>query len=336
MIVSLNTAMADIEAYKIFKKKTLDKTVALTDNNAKLLVAIDTWLSEIDTVVKNIQERRGYRLKKALQMLQDQINMILLNGTGLSGGSLSPEDELMIEEIKNAIASVDHGVSDGLKLDVRLRHLDAEIQKAMDAESKTFIIPYKIIKSSIDELTWPLELPNHMTAVPGDIMVVGSDGYPIEYENDQFLTIVFNEDQTLTASAMYAHDVILYLPVETTISNMSSDVLYTMLSMILKRNDPFVMQMKTMQVIMDQIVDDVSAMKGLNWNEQFNIMGTYKRAIAEAITPKNLQIEVHDGQVNVSFAYADVPEVTHFVLETWDDVLNKWTAYDGISGIIEK
>lgn len=56
--------------------------------------------------------------------------------------------------------------------------------------------------------------------------------------------------------------------------------------------------------------------------------------IKENVKPTGLYTHTNDAGTSVVFSYADDPNLSHFVLERYDAVENKWVPYDGNKGII--
>jgi hypothetical protein len=88
--------------------------------------------------------------------------------------------------------------------------------------------------------------------------------------------------------------------------------------------------------LLTTVSEDLEKMKGPGWDDRFSITGNYKDILIEKITPKNIQVNVESGIAKVSFSYEDHPELSHFVLEYFDESSGTWKPYDGADGIVTK
>jgi hypothetical protein len=80
----------------------------------------------------------------------------------------------------------------------------------------------------------------------------------------------------------------------------------------------------------------IKKMQGPDWTEDHSIMDNYKRTVIESITPKNIYTEVIGDEAHVVFSYEDNPNISHFVLQYWDETEGKWVNYNGTDGIVPK
>lgn len=322
----------DKEKYRLIPLS--ERVTAIDQNAISALIRADEAMTEIGTATFRSTAQRGKRLEDTLKQLKNDIYKIAEEvATNGGGGELT--EGVFYDELNNAIANVDVTIKDGLKLDYRLREITSMAQKGIDVSAKDLYMPYKYhVEESTDEFIVPQE--EGVIFVEADVTVLDKNGDPFL---DLYGNIITGKIQPsgkvdLTYSPREAFTV--YFPVKMKLKDIPDDFLYLFANQMIQKNSRIMEVVLNFEDELESLIEDVQYMKGVHWTPDISIMTNYQNIIKEGITPKGLHTEVKDGMAHVTFSYNDHPELSHFVLEKWDEEQKKFVPYDGKKGIIQK
>lgn len=335
MILSLDKSTADIKEINRYRANVIEKNIVKTvnDHSGKFL-SLNQLYQEFMTVVYGVQAQNGKRLKKVLDDLKNQIISII--ETMPSGGGLDVSEQYKLDEIKFAIANVNPEIPDGLKLDYRLRNMHEQIQQASLLQSKSFIIPLKMEKDRLVDVSLQLPSSVEYTFISGIVTVVNHRLETIVLPNDQLLTGTVNDAGLIVFSGLTNEAVYLYVPVMMAFKDLPDNLFDLLNDLALQKSDPLFKDLIELEASLRHVADDLAAMKGVNWTIDHSIMDNFRRTILESISPKGLHVQVQDGVAQIMFSYQDHSNLSHFVLERWDEESQSWEPYDGNEGIVLK
>jgi len=324
---------SDISGWNQNKSQLLSAVSQVERNRVQATSAIvkaEDALAELNTATYGVVAAKGQRLKKLLDDLKDQVVEIAERAAGAG------IPEYLSDEINNAISSVDSVVSDGLKLDYRLRKIQEIGQAGLDFSNKQVIMPYKHVieeRLTTDQLTIPPE--EGILFVSGEVTVLDETGSRgILNGSNSLITGQIDETGKITLSDAPMQPVRLYFPVQMKFNDIPDDFLFLLVETIVSKASPIMESLMRIEKTMSDILNDIVAMKGSEWTADFSIMRNHKELVKEGITPKGLGVQVIDGIVHVTFSYNDHPQLSHFILEKWDEETGDWRPYDGAEGIV--
>lgn len=318
-------------------KNKLIASIAKTDSTyttaMSALVRADEALSEIGTATYKSTAQRGKRLEDTLNNLRAEMYQIAETVGSGGGGSLT--EGMFFDELNNAIASVDVTIEDGLKLDYRLRELQDLALAGGDLSSKNVHMPYKYeVNEPVQHLTIPAS--DEIIFVEGEVTVLNAEGLPFLDEKLEVIAGSINDKGEIILSGLPPEAYTLYFPVRMNLKDIPEDFLYLFLQQIVQKNSKVMEVVLGFESKLQAILDDIEQMKGTQWTPDYNIMRNHQDIIKEGITPKGVRTEVVDGMAHVTFSYNDHPQLSHFVVEKWDEETKRFVPYDGINGIVSK
>ncbi len=304
-------------------------------NSMAALVRADEAMSEIGTATFKSTASRGKRLEDTLDKLRDEMYQIAESVESKGGGGALTEG-LFFDELNNAIASVDATVEDGLKLDYRLREIQKAALSETSASNKNLIVAYKHGPEKINSLVLTVPEEKGVLFVEGEVTVLNQEGSSMLDSNLRLITGKIDENGKIQLSAIPAEPVTLYFPVSMKFKDVPDDFLYLFIQQVIQKNSSVMEAVLRFENSIEEIVEDIAYMKGVQWTPDFSIMRNHREIIKEGITPKGLSVEVKDGLAHVTFSYNEHPNLDHFVLEKWDEELKEFVPYDDVNGIIQK
>ncbi|MED3627874.1 hypothetical protein P4478_12485 [Bacillus subtilis] len=331
-ISEMNESLKDWNSQKI---KVIN-SVSKTDSNYQIamsaLVKADEALSEIGTASFASAAKRGKRLEDTLNKLKNEMYDIAASvGGGGNGGSLT--EGMFFDELNNAIASVDVTVEDGLKLDYRLRELAEMSTHGANLGSKTLYMPYKY-EVLIPSKSFAVKSNEEIVFIDGDVTVLNESGEPFLDETGKIITGNITNKGQVELSAAPELPFVAYFPVKMTLGDIPEEFLYLFLQQIVQKNSKVMEVVLNFESSIDEVLQDIKDMKGVNWTPDYSIMKNYQNIVRESITPKGLNVEVKDGIAHVTFSCNEHPYLKHCILEKWSEEKKAFVPYDGQSGII--
>jgi|GEM_PF-2707468 len=333
-INGLQQDMTDWENNKIQILSALPQININRTNAISAIVKAEDALAELNTATYGVVAAKGQRLKKLLDDLKAQVIEIAENATG-KGVDIDP---YIKDEINNAIASVDSSISDGLKLDYRIRELQAVAEEGQSFAEKDIILPFNY-KSEFPLNHYEVQLAPQegVEYVKGDVTVLDAKGDRVVLgTNQEAITGTVYESGLIILSESPKVPVTLVYPARLNFNNVPEDFLYYTLQMMLTKSSPTLTFVQRMEAVVTEVVSDIKQMKGTNWTADYSIARNRKDILLESITPKGLQVEVQNGNVHAMFSYNDHPNLSHFVLEKLNPDTNEYEPFDGQAGVVSK
>lgn len=303
---------------------SVNRTNALT-----ALVRAEEALAELNTATFGVAAARGQRLKKLLDGLKNSMIEIAENIT-------SSADKRIGIEVDNAISEVDSVIPDGLKLDYRLRNIQEMAEQGLHYMNEELIIPYKHhITSSLESRVYDMPAIDGIVYIDGEVTVLDENLEPILID-DEIVTAIITDKGRIILSNSLTIPVYVYFPVKMKKKDLPEDVLLYMIDMMIQKNSRLMKTVLKFEQEVNQLYEDIRAMKGESWTVDYSIMRNHRDIIRESITPKGLNISVKNGMVHATFSYSDHPNLSHFILEKRNEQTGEWEPYDGVAGIIYK
>lgn len=334
-ILDMNDGLTSWEAnqYKIINSVTKLDSTQVTAMTA--LVKADEAMAEIGTATFKSTANRGKRLEDTLNKLRDEMYDIAatVEETG-GGGDLT--SGMWYKELNNAIASVDPTVEDGLKLDYRLRELQDMAVNGGSLTSKTLHMPYKHKVVVAETATYAIPEIEGVVFIGAEVTVLDETGTPFLDAEGKIIRGEINDIGQVSLTSVPPAPYTAYFPVRMELKDIPEDFLYLFMQQVISKNSRIMEVVLTFEDKIENILTDIEYMKGVNWTPDFSIMRNHQELVKEGITPKGLDIEVKDGLAHVTFSYNDHPQLSHFVLEKWDEDLQKFVPYDGDQGIVQR
>lgn len=223
-------------------------------------------------------------------------------------------------EVANAIAGVE--APEGYKLDKRLDDLRAGVldntnrlnQIAYIVEKDVLLPRTYLTPSPVTDTTYQLPVPESGSFIPGPIQVLDALGQNPVVIDGQELTAVISQTGQVVFSQAPRQQVTLH---------------YTMRVDLGKLPEDFLTQVLEMNQVDAEIAAEI-----LTLRQQLTQVST--DLLKERLTPKALYATASGSTVYVSWAYEDLPEISHFILERWDPATGQWMPFDGKQGIVYK
>jgi hypothetical protein len=333
-ILEMNDDLTDwsINKFKLISSANKVDSTQVTALTA--LIRADEAMSEIGTATFKSTSNRGKRLEDTLNKLRDEMYTIASTAEGSGGGSLT--SGLFYDELNNAIASVDATVEDGLKLDYRLRELQDIAAAGMELSKKNLQMPYKYEVETPTNISFVVPEDEGAIFIEGEVTVLDSTGTPLLDSSNKIIVGTIDEAGLVVLTAIPVSAYTIYFPVRMAIKDIPEDFLHLFLQQIVQKNSKIMQVVLTFEDKIENIVSDIEYMKGVNWTPDFSIMRNHQEIVKEGITPKGLDIEVKEGMANVTFSYNEHPNLSHFVLEKWNETEKKFIPYDGQNGIVNR
>ncbi|MBU5262144.1 hypothetical protein [Bacillus atrophaeus] len=331
-ISEMNESLKDWSNQKI----KIINSVSKTDSNYQIamsaLVKADEALSEIGTASFSSAAQRGKRLEDTLNKLKNEMYDIAasIGGDG-NGGSLT--EGMFFDELNNAIASVDVTIENGLKLDYRLRELAEMSTHGANLGSKKFYMPYKY-EVLIPSKKFTIQSDNGIVFVDGEVTVLNKSGDPFLDDKGKIIIGEITNKGQVELTAVPESPFVIYFPVKMTLGDIPEEFLYLFLQQIVQKNSRVMEVVLNFESVIDEVLQDIKDMKGVNWTPDYSIMKNHQQIIKESITPKGLNVEVKDGMAHVTFSCNEHPSLKHCILEKWSEEKKAFVPYDGQSGII--
>ena len=337
---SILALQRDIRSWNDSKEEITNSTVELSNTSTiarQTMIRADNALSEINTAVIASTALAGKRLDDTLKKLKQDIFLAIENGDiiGIGGGGEVTSGEIY-EEINNAIANVDPMVLPGLRLDHRIQEVYNLANAGASALEKDIYIPRKFVPGEITTLTIQGDVLSTEKFVAGEVTVLDENALPIIGSKNELITAQIDEAGLITLSEIPLVKTVMYYPIEIEFKDVERDFLYVLMEMLLKKNNPMMQQVMMLSTNLNGILEDIEAMKGVNWTPDFSIMQNHMDIVKEAITPKGVYLTVEDGKTNLSFSYEDSPLISHFVVEKFDADSGEWMPANENGGIINK
>jgi hypothetical protein len=319
--------------FKVLSSLTTVDTTKVTAMTA--LVRADEAMAELGTATFKSTANRGKRLEDTLNKLRDEMYEIAASVEGGGGGG-DLTSGMFYDELNNAIASVDPTIEDGMKLDYRLRELQDMAAGGGALTQKRLHMPYKHEVPVPETASYVIPQQEGVIFVEGDVTVLDETGTPFLDIDGRMITGTISEYGQVNLTAVPPRAYTAYFPVRMQLQDIPEDFLYLFMEQVISKNSRVMEIVLTFEDKIENILTDIEYMKGVNWTPDFSIMRNHQELVKEGITPKGLDIEVKDGMAHVTFSYNDHPYLSHFVLEKWDEELQKFVPYDGDQGIVQR
>ena len=328
-----------LETWEEEKDRILSKVNLVDGINNRTYTAVnkaEEALGEISSATYGVIANKNQKLKKVIDGLKESIENIALNG-GSGGGGEGAYDPRINAEIDNAVSQVEEMVSDGLKLDYRLREILACAEVGQSMALKQLIMPMKLsFDAAQNGLVFSAPKQEGVHFITGDVTVLDKDMMPLVDANKKLIRGKINEDGLITITENPNKAMTFFYPVKLAFKDTPEELMYMILDMVVAKNSLYMEKMVLIETAISQLQSDIVMMKGANWTVDFSIMKNHQDIVKESITPKGLSVEVIDGKVHATFSYNDHEFLSHHVLEKWDEETKQFIPYDGKSGIIEK
>jgi hypothetical protein len=336
----VDTLTVDMNDWTTNKSKIMNALPKIDSNtirSATALTKAEEALTEINTATFGIVAKRGQRLKTLIEDLKKKIVEIGENAGGGFGTGTLDENSTFAREINNAISGVDISVQDGMRLDYRLYEIQQLAAQGGTLGDKEWALPYSYtIDSDVNSTMLRVITEDDIEFLAGEVTVLDHNGSPIADENNQLITGTITEAGDVMLSNIPHKPIKLYFPINVAIKDIPQDFLYVFANMMIQKNGVFMQKIFDFDKAIQDISTDMEAMKGENWTVDFSIMRNHQDIIKEGITPKGLQVEVQDNIVHAKFSYNDHPNLSHFILEKWDEEKKAYVPYDGAEGVVAK
>lgn len=175
------------------------------------------------------------------------------------------------------------------------------------------LIPRTMVTPVITSNTYELPVLEKGSYVSGLVTVLKDDGSgPVVINNT-----------VLTASIVDSHVEFAIVP------NCPVMLKYTIRVKLTDIPEDFLLSLLESNGASAAVTSDI-----LNIYQQLNALDA--DLLDEQLTPKALYVQAQGSTVFVSWAYQDVPELSHFILEKWNPTTNTWQPYDGQQGVVTK
>lgn len=339
--LQIQDLQAAIRSWTNSKDELIDSMSELGNTSTmarQTMIRADNALAEINTAVIASTALQGRRLDDTIKKIKSDIFLAIENGDviGVGGGGGEVTSGEIYQEINNAIANVDPMILPGLRLDYRLQEIYNLANAGAIAMEKLIYVPRKFIPGEITGLTVQGEVLSTEKFVAGEVTILDENSLPIIGSTNQLITGTIDETGLITLTETPIVKTIMFYPVEIEFKDVGEDFLFVLLEMMLKKNHPMMQQVMMISTNMNNIIEDIEAMKGANWTVDFSIMRNHLDIMKESITPKGVYLSVEDGKTNVSFSYQDSPLISHFVVEKLDATTGEWMPANENGGIINK
>ncbi|AOQ24741.1 hypothetical protein MTAT_04600 [Moorella thermoacetica] len=234
-------------------------------------------------------------------------------GGGSNGGELGP----VAQEILNAISGVE--APDGFKLDKRLDDiyngvLDASnrLDNLAFITEKELLIPRKILTGAVAKTEYQLPVPAYGHYVAGPVTVYDLSGTRLLKIGEKPVTATITVSGKVTFDQIPYQQVTLVYILAVNLKDLPQDFLTTTIE-ILRSNTATLSDVLDLQNRMRQSEEALQL---------------------ERITPRGLYTQAIGSTVYVTWSYEDSPDISHFVLERYDENTGEWVPFDGLYGIV--
>ncbi|MBR2245610.1 hypothetical protein [Oceanobacillus profundus] len=312
---------------------SIPKITQNTNLSTTALIKADEALSEIGSATFEIIANRGVRLKTLIDELRSEMIEIAKNTEGVGSAYTDPRIKA---EIDNAVSSVDGIISDGLKLDYRLQKITKTAMEGKSIAEKDMIIPTSHKEEQMTSKETQAPYFDGVRFVEGEVTVLDEYKRPILHPVGEIIHGTIDESGKIALNYMPLQPVVLYYPIEVDFKDVPKDMVFFLMDTLVAKNSEYMQQILIFSEQQQNVLREIQAMKGKDWTVDFSIMKNHQDIIKESITPKGLQIEMVDGQANLTFSYNDHPNISHFEVERWSEEENKFVPYDGGQGVIQK
>lgn len=335
-LITINGSLADWEENKFKMLYATNKVEGLQTTATSALVRADEAMAEIGTATFDSSAKRGKRLEDTLQKLKKDVYEIAasVEGSGSGGGELTSGS--LYKELNNAIASVDATVEEGLKLDYRLRELQERATVGFNLSSKIMHMPSKHHVPEPSTASFLVPLQQGSVFLEADVTVLDGAGSPFLDEDNTLITGKIKPSGEVLLTALPQEAFTLYFPVEMKMKDIPEDFLNLFMHQVMSKNSRVMEVVLAFENEIEDVISDIEQMKGVDWTPDFSIMRNHQEIVKEGITPKGMDVEVVDGLAHVTFSYNDHPDLSHFIMERWDEEQKRFIPYDGANGIVNK
>lgn len=334
-IIELNSGVQEWNANKYKLISASGRVDNIYSTSMMALVRADEAMAELGTATFKSTANRGKRLEDTLNKLRAEMYEIAATVEGAGGGGDLTEG-MFFDELNNAIASVDPTIENGLKLDYRLREITDMASTGIELAGKTLYMPYKHEVITPTTRSFTIFADEGVTFIEAEITVLSVDGIPFLDENYKIITGTVSETGQVILSSVPPESYIVYFPVKMEFKDIPQDFLYLFMQQVIQKNSRIMEIVLGFENQIENIVTDIEYMKGVQWTPDFSIMRNHQDLVKEAITPKGLNVEVKDGMAHVTFSYNEHPNLSHFILERWNEADKEYVPYDGINGIVNR
>lgn len=283
-------------------------------------------LTEITTATYGIVANRGQRLAALIEELKENVSKIILEGGSGSGSGNGIGNERINKEVNNAISKVNSIIEDGLKLDYRLREIEELAKSGGDLNYKDMIVPYTYEIKNAQNKEYQIKQNENIVFVEGLVTVLDENKEPIVVSGE-LLEGTIDENGIVNLNFVPGKNVTLYFPVKMNFKDIPQDVLYTLLNTVLQKSSSYIRDLVEFKKEQEEILADISAMKGANWTAEYSIMRNHHDIIKESITPKGLNINIINDEAHLTFSYNDHEKLSHFEIEIWDEEKKKFVPF---------
>ncbi len=221
------------------------------------------------------------------------------------------------QEIINAIAGVN--APDGFKLDKRFDDIysgvldaDTRLDNIVFVTEKELLIPRKILTSAVAKTEYQLPVPAYGHYVAGPVGVFDLSGKRTLKINNKVVTATISTGGKVVFDQIPYQQVTLVYILAVKLKDLPQDFLTTTID-ILQSNT----------ATLSDVLDLQDRMTKSEANLQL-----------ERITPRGLYTQAIGSTVYVTWSYEDSPDISHFVLERYNEDTGEWIPFDGLYGIV--